>query len=221
MSFFGIGGGGNIFSSLISTVAQAALAAATGGTSLALTAAMGSLFSQIGQQVIQQVGQQLGLPQSVIDIAQGAFSASVGDYQGMASNISEASQNLASLTGGGNFEAGQIERDANALVREFTENALKNMRENGDGEGSNVGGKKSFLVQLALAMGKVIDSKMERAVELGEKLDAEQSKDKPVTGSITAEMTAVGQEIGLITQALNNVIKSIGEAGSTLARKQG
>lgn len=215
---FGIGGGGFNIGSLIST---AALAVATGGTSLAVSMALKGLMTQIGSAVIQQVGQQLGLPQSVIDIAQGAFSAATGDYQGLASNISEASQNLASVTGGGNFEAGQIERDSNALVREFTENALKNIRENGDGEGSNVGGKKSFLVQLALAMGKVIDSKMERAVELGEKLDAEQSKDKPVTGSITAEMTAVGQEISLITQALNNVIKSIGEAGSTLARKQG
>lgn len=219
---FGIGGGGFNIASMVS---QAALAVATGGTSLALTAAMGSLFSQIGQQVIQQLGQQLGLPQSVIDIAQGAFAGATGDYSGAASNISEASRNLASAAGGGDFEAGEIERGANDAVREFTENALKSMREGGtDGEGnrsSGPEGKKSFLVQLALAMGKVIDAKMERAVKLGEELDAEQSKDKPTTGSITAEMTAVGQEIGFITQALNNVIKSIGESASTLARKQG
>lgn len=216
---FGIGGGGFNIASMVS---QAALAAATGGTSLALTAAMGSLFSQIGQQVIQQLGQQLGLPQSVIDIAQGAFAASTGDYNELASNLSEASQNLASAGGGGGFEAGQIERDSNDIVKTLTDAALKKARESGgeeDGASSAEGGK-SFLVKLALAMGKVIDAKMDRLVELGEKIDKAQA-DKASTGSISAEMQAVGQEISMITQALNTVIKSVGESGSTLARKQG
>jgi hypothetical protein len=216
---FGIGGGGFNIGSLVST---AALAVATGGTSLAVSVALKSLMTQIGSAVIQQVGQQLGLPQAVIDVAQGAFHAATGDFAGAASNLSEASEQLASAVGGGAFEAGEIERQANDVVRQLTENTLKRAREGeGGAESGGAEGKKSFLVRLAEALGKIVDSKMERAIELGEKIDKAQDSKKPKVASLSAEMQAVGQEIGFITQALNTVIKSIGESASTLARKQG
>jgi hypothetical protein len=36
---------------------------------------------------------------------------------------------------------------------------------------------------------------------------------------MNAELSALGQEFGIISQAMNNVLKSIGEGASTVARK--
>ena len=39
------------------------------------------------------------------------------------------------------------------------------------------------------------------------------------TAKLTAELSALGQEVNMISTALNNAIKSLGESASTLARK--
>lgn len=52
------------------------------------------LVSAVGQEVIQQLGQELGLPQSAIDMAQGAFAASMGDAQGAQQNYREAASGI-------------------------------------------------------------------------------------------------------------------------------
>lgn len=225
MSFLGIGGGGNLFSTLVSTVAQTALATVTGGASALIQAALTQAISSIGQQVIQMVGQQLGLPQSVIDLAQSAFAASSGNTGGAFQSIGESAAGLAAATGGGAFEAGEIDRQMNGIVQDLVDKTLEKARTGGrDEDGNTVGGGangKSFMLRLALALGSVLDAKMERMAEIGEKIDAESQKKKPQMGSLSAEMTAVGKELDFVSQALNNALKSIGESASTLARKQG
>ena len=225
MSFLGIGGGGNLFSTLVSTVAQTALASVTGGASALIQAALTQAISSIGQQVLQVVGQQLGLPQSVIDLAQSAFSAASGNTGGAFQSISESAAGLAAATGGGSFEAGEIERQMNDIVQDLVDKTLEKARTGGrDEDGNSIPGGangKSFMLRLALALGSVLDAKMERMAEIGEKIDAESQKKKPKMGSLSAEMTAVGKELDFVSQALNNALKSIGESASTLARKQG
>ena len=125
---FGIGGGGFNIGSLIST---AALAAVTGGASLAVQTALRQVVSSIAQEVLQQVGQQLGLPQAAIDVAQGAFSAASGNLPGSIGSIGSAATGLASSLGLGAFEAGQIERQSNDIVRDLVENTLEKARNGG------------------------------------------------------------------------------------------
>ncbi|MCZ4109204.1 hypothetical protein O3U67_13995 [Brevundimonas diminuta] len=225
MSLLGSVGGGNLFSTLVSTVAQAALATVTGGASALIQAALTQVISSIGQQVLQQVGQALNLPQSVIDLSIGAFAAATGNSAGAFQSIGESAAGLAQATGGGAFEAGGIERQMNDIVQDLVDKTLEKARTGGrDEEGNAVPGGlngKSFMLRLALALGSVLDAKMERMAEIGEKIDAESQKKKPKMGSLSAEMTAVGKELDFVSQALNNALKSIGESASTLARKQG
>lgn len=217
-----LGGSGlNIANLLMS----ASIGALTGGASLVVQAALTQAISSIAQQVIQQVGQQLGLPQSVVDLAQGAFSAAAGNPGGAFQSIGESAAGLAAATGGGAFETGEIDRQMNDIVQDLVDKTLEKARTGGrDEDGNTVGGGangKSFMLRLALALGSVLDAKMERMAEIGEKIDAESQKKKPKMGSLSAEMTAVGKELDFVSQALNNALKSIGESASTLARKQG
>lgn len=98
----------------INIVSQVALAAATGGTSMLLQAAITAVVSAVAQQVIQQVGQQLGLPPEVINMAQSAFQAASGNVGGAAQGVGSfaqqgvsgfaqnfAQQSLGNLAGGG------------------------------------------------------------------------------------------------------------------------
>lgn len=222
MSFLGIGGGGNLFSSIASIALQGALGVATGGASLLVTTALKSVMLAVGDQVLQQLGQQLGLPQSVIDIAQAAFHGAAGDPGGAVQNITEASEGLASAIGGGAFEAGEIERGAQTSVQDIVaqanEAANRSREDQASGEGVTGGGrgKDSLLVAIAKAMGKVIDSKMGQMADKTEQMGSAKGEKY---GQLSAEVQALGQEISMVSNALNNAIKAIGEASAQLARK--
>lgn len=175
-----------------------------------------TLFSAIGQQVIQQLGQQLGLPQSMINMAHSTFSGSFGGAIGAGQTIGQAVQSLAQQFNLSATESGNLERNAHDAVSQMTDSMLKNIRENGSGgeEGGVAANGKSRLVKLALALGAVMDSKMDDMIDIGGKLDGAKK-----TGSLTAEMQGLSQELSMVGNALANTIKSIGEAGTTLARK--
>lgn len=233
---FGIGGGNNILGSIISTAAQAALGVMTGGASLLVTTAMKSVFMAVGDQILQQVGQGLGLPQSAIDIAQGAFHAAAGDPGGAVQNLQEAIGGFTGAIGGDAFDQGALQRAANEGIRNASDQFLQNIRENAqneDGEGGDrrsnrAGGSsgESFLVAFAKALGKAIDSKMDRMMEVSKDIDKETQaandsggERQAVIGEMSAELQGLGQEVGFLSQALANTVKSLGEATSTLARK--
>jgi hypothetical protein len=163
--------------------------------------AMKTIGTAIMQQVIQQVGQQLGLPPAAINIAQQAFSAASGQPFN-ALGVAGAVQQFGQMMGANPREIGD------ALV----DSVLKQARDGGSSEGSSAG--ESRLVKLAKALGKLLDSKMDKIIETGKKMDGAEKQ-----GSLSAEMQALSQEMSMISNALNNMIKSIGEANTTLARK--
>src|SRR6478609_2444002 len=101
---------GGILSNVVNPSNLAMLAMGPGGWA---GLAAKTLMSAVGQQIIQQLGEKLGLPQSTIDLAQGAFCASVGDTRGATQNISQVVQDIASRTGASPFEAASAERDLN------------------------------------------------------------------------------------------------------------
>jgi len=205
-------GGGLSIGSLFST---AALAALTGGTSLAFQSIFQQIISSVASQVIQQVGQQLGLPQGVIDLAQGVFQAASGNPGGVAQSLTDSVQNASDTFNLSPQQQGDLQRSAEDVAQSWTTSILDQVREGGEGKSTK---GDSFLVALAKALGKVMDGKMTQMKAKTDQLGGLDSKDSKY-GQLTAEIQALGQEMNMVSQALNNSIKSIGEAGSTLARK--
>lgn len=216
-------GGSNLFSSLINTAATAALASMTGGTSLLVQAALKSVMSAIGDQVLQQVGQQLGLPQSAIDLAQSGFHLQMGDAAGAASNLQDAIGGLNSAVGGSPFDAGQLNDAAQAATKQLIDFATSAAKGSDDAVGAG-SGKDSFLVAFAKALGKAMDSKMGKMIDISKKIDqqtqsANSNNKSPVISELSAELQGLSQEVSILSAAMSNSIKSIGEASSQLARK--
>jgi hypothetical protein len=216
----------------VNMVSQVALAAATGGSSIIAQAAL-QIVSQIAKEVIQTVGQQIGLPQPVIDGAQGAFEMSSGNPAGAASEYAAAAGGAAALAGsivgnagGSPSDVGDVQRQVDDVMDRMVENVNKQMVNGDMQEGGGVSGARgrrpgeSFLMALARVMGQVIDDKMDQQMEAAIDLDqANQSGDKSHISEMSAKIQALGQEINMLSNALNNSIKSVGEASSTLARK--
>lgn len=217
---FNIGG----FSPL-GMIAQVGLGAMTGGTSLLLQTALRAVVSAIGQQVIQQIGDKMGLPQGMIDIAQGAFAQSVGDTKGANRNYREAIQSASQGLGGTPAEAGAATAQADNIAQTLTNigmDGVKAAREK-DGQAAVSGAKGgSLLMRIAIALGSQMDKKMEamdlKTTQIGG-LGTIDSKNQSKMGQLTGELQGLGQELGMLSNALANTIKSLGEAGTTLARK--
>jgi hypothetical protein len=220
----GIFGSSGVFGNIASLAVQAALGVATGGASLMVSTALRAVMSAIGDQIIQQVGQQLGLPQSAIDVAQGAFHGAIGDPAGAAANFEEAVSGLAMATGASPQEEGQFASAAQDYTNQMTRMMLdgaKGERERA-AEAGGGGEGETFLVKLAIALGGVLDKKMNRMLALSEQiggLGEITQKNQSQLGKLTGEMQAVGQEVGLLSNALSNTTKSAGEGLSTIARK--
>jgi hypothetical protein len=194
----------------VNLVSQAALAAATGGTSLFAQMAM-QLASQIGQQVIQQMGQELGLPQSAIDLAQGAFAGSLGDYQGVSQNLQEAASSFAGAAGASPAEQGEYSRE----VTNSVDDLVSHMADGDDVKAARSGGRgggQSWLMALAEALGKKLDKMADDMASM-----ADQITDK--TPSLTAKFGAKSQEFSILMNATTNAIKSVGEGLANSARK--
>jgi hypothetical protein len=87
---------------------------------------------------------------------------------------------------------------------------------------SIMNGKGSLLMKLAMALGSIADQKMTdmatKAEQMG-KFGEVKGKNQGKFQQLSAELQALGQELSAITSATSNVIKSIGEGASTLARK--
>ncbi len=219
----------------ISMISQVALAAATGGTSLIASMAM-QIVEQVAKQVIQQVGQQLGLPQSAISGALGAFDAATGNVGGAAQDfagaagalggsIGQAIANFSQASHSSPVQQAQISNDANNAVDNSTQRVMQQLQNGSmDATSGASDGKDSFLVAFAKALGKSMDAKMSKMMDISAKIDkatqsANADNKNPVTGQLSAELQGLGQEVSILSNAIANSIKSIGEAESTLARK--
>ena len=211
---------GSIFSSIVNPSSLAMLAMGPAGWA---TLATQTLLSTAGQQIIQQLGTQLGVPQSLIDVAQGQFSASVGDFGGAFSNVNEAIESFGAQVGASPASIGEAQRGATNAVNDMLSSLNDRIREAGDeNSGASATGKGSLLMKIAVALGKLLDQKMtdmanktDEIGSLGTIDEGNQSK----LGQLTGELQGLGQEVSMLSNALSNTIKSIGEANTTLARK--
>lgn len=174
-----------------------------------------TLMSAIGQQVIQQLGEKLGLPQSTIDMAQGAFCASMGDKAGVRQNLQEAIGGFAEQFNASPAEQGEANREVEDAINKM----VSGMADGEDAKAARAGGKgakgtsgQSWLMALAEALGKKLDK---QAAEMSKMAD--QITDK--TPSLTAKFGAKSQEFGILMNATTNAIKTVGEGLANSARK--
>ncbi|MDT8757367.1 hypothetical protein MZO42_01525 [Sphingomonas psychrotolerans] len=174
-----------------------------------------TLMSAIGQQVIQQLGEKLGLPQSTIDMAQGAFCASMGDKAGVRQNVQEAIGGFAEQFNASPAEQGEANREVDDAINRM----VSGMADGEDAKAARAGGKgakgtsgQSWLMALAEALGKKLDK---QAAEMSKMAD--QITDK--TPSLTAKFGAKSQEFGILMNATTNAIKTVGEGLANSARK--
>ena len=236
-----------LFNSIVSAVTNPTnlLALATMNPAI-IAATMGrQLVSALGQQVIQQIGEQMGLPQSAIDAAQGAFAGSMGDVQGAKQNYQEALSGLVNELqdlGANPRSIGDMLRAADAferkggdLVSEFINRRLND--EDGDEAGGvPSSGKGSVLMRIAVALGKNLDEKMANMANKADELGALGSNTDMVNeeksggffgfgGTTKTSLNAEGQtkygELSAELQVLGQEIKILQEALSNTIKSIG
>ncbi|MGF7146952.1 hypothetical protein FHS96_000561 [Sphingomonas zeicaulis] len=201
-----IGGLGGLFSSVINPASLVMMATPAGWASLAVK----TLVSAIGEQLIQQLGQQLGLPQSMIDVAQGAFAGAMGDTAGVQRNLEEAVQAFTEGMGFSPAQQGEFQRDLND---QLTQTALEGARQ---AEKSTRGGGKGgegWLQAIAEALGGTLNEMAEDMSAMAEDI----TKDTP---DLTTKFSALSQQFSILFNAASTAIKAIGEGMSSTARKQ-
>jgi hypothetical protein len=200
----------------VSMVSQIALAAATGGASIAMQAAMKMIVQAVAQQVLQQLAQQLGLPPAVVNMAMQAFSAASGQPGGgQAMSLGQAVGGAAQLLNLSPAQEGQLSRDVNAGMQQILDNIRADRYGGTEGGRATTRGAagKSWLLQIAELLGNKLN---EAAEELKRKADATDWKD----GKQMTEFNALNQQFNTLMSSINTAIKSLGEALSSMARKQ-
>lgn len=206
---------GGVFKSLVNPATLMQLAMGPAGWA---SIAMRTVMTAVAQQVIQQVGQRMGLPQSVIGLAQQAFTAASGTGDLGKMTVANAVSQLGQQFGLSPKQEGELAREANDVVGKLVDSMLKKVRQSGKEESGSAEGE-SRLVALAKALGSLIDKKMDDIIAKSKALDADKANGGKQQATISAEIQALSQEISFISNALNNSIKSIGEALTTMARK--
>lgn len=172
-----------------------------------------NVVSTIGQGIIQKLGTAIGLPQPLIDAAQGAFAAASGDAAGAATNAFEAGQGFAQSVGQGLSEAADAGRQLEDMISRMASD-LAGGQEAKDAKAGGKGG--SWLMAMAKALGAKADQLADQMQDLASKMSAQNSKP-----SDSALFGAKSQEFGLFMNAMNNAIKTAGESLTTVARKGG
>jgi hypothetical protein len=144
--------------------------------------AMKTIGMAIAQQVIQQLGQKLGLPEGIINMAQSAFSAAMGQPGASVQTVAQAVSSFAEQSGISPMQQGQLQRagrNAESNISQIVDNMIRQMKadakksEGGRDEFEGLGttnGKRGFLFKIAEALGKAIDDQMNNMERLADKI---------------------------------------------------
>ncbi|WP_404334990.1 hypothetical protein AB2M62_14925 [Sphingomonas sp. MMS12-HWE2-04] len=172
------------------------------------------VISQVGQQLIQQLGQQLGVPQGAIEDAKGIFADQLGGGQGGigggANSVNDALEQLGQATGASPAEIGQAQGD----FQQSIDKILNDLAEGSDVKEAKGNGK---VPSWLMAMAKALGGKMDKMAKDLEKMSKEISDGN--SGKST-EFTAMSQQFSILSNAASTGLKAIGEAMSSMARKQ-
>lgn len=200
------GSGGGIFGAVLNVASMffppMALATSLGNL---LTQAIGEAVKMAASQLIKQ-----GMPQFIGNLINQAVDKLMPTL--MKPSTPEVDEHLSQDT------------SVQDNLRKFTQDVASDLVDETQ-KGREGKGTQSWLVALAKALGKVIGAKTERLVELSNKINSlpVNSKDPKVANQMTqatTEMQGVSQELKILQEAVSTTIKSIGDALSSMARRQ-
>jgi hypothetical protein len=230
---------GGLLKSVMNPMSLAQLAMGPAGWA---SLAMKAIGSQIAMQLIQKLGQQMGLPPAMIDLAQAAFASASGQPGLAKQEIGQAVRGFVQQMDLRPSEAGRMERELNGLADKSFNNMMEVVGNFGKGgKGGKAGGAggeeegESWLVALAKALGDAMNNKAAQLKEKAASVSELAKKDLDNGDSTTAKnnntehqnqlskenalLQAYSQEMSYIANAATNVLKAVGEAQSTMARK--
>lgn len=208
---FGIGG-----FNPVSLLATAAFGPAGGIVAQLAT----QVFSQFGQQLLQNLGQQAGLPQSQIEWAQADFTSRFGDIPATSKNVSELIDAFGAETNASPTQIAEAQRqtqDMQNMLRDVV-SQMSESQEFKDAKASRgKGGGGTGAPGWMMAMAKFLGEKLDAMAHDMERRAANISEKDP---SSSAEFGVVSQQFGMLMNATNNAIKTIGEALAGMAKRQ-
>jgi hypothetical protein len=209
---------GGLFKSLVNPMSLLQLAMGPAGWA---SLAMKTIGSQIAMNVIQQLGQKMGLPQPMIDIAQASFAMRTGQPGLARENIREAVQSLGDQVNMSPFDRGQLERNAEFNINDFI-SKMDRAVEDGKAAAKRGNPKRggSILEVLAAIMGDVMNAKVDQMKGLAQQMDNVKHKQgKTDSVQINTDLQVATQEFSMIMNSTANMIKTIGDGLTTMARK--
>ncbi|MDT7837981.1 hypothetical protein [Aquabacterium sp. OR-4] len=198
----------------------------------------GPLGSMIGQAIGGMLQQAVGeATTQAVDTLQKEHGMPKFLANEVKSKIQEAVQQMLgeSQQGVTPEAAGQAKEIAGDWMTQFIQDAAKQIVAEATkelkGEGKGSSGKasgESWLVAIAKAMGSVMGDRAAKLVDLSQRMtqtktggssDAQQAAAKEMQ-TLNAEFQATTQEFNLLQNTMSTALKSIGEAMSSVARKQ-
>lgn len=191
---------------------------------------------QILDKAIQNVGDKLGLPQSIIDMAQSTAHYSMGDIAGGLQNAGEAVEGVvANLNPFDASSIGQQIDDASSRLSGIMLSALKGEECQGVAEGQGEGkGDANWLVAIAKALGEMVGKRAANMQETLGKMEGINNREIPSSGEdktealqqqsqdfmeANSQFQAESQMFNIMAQTTSNVIKTLGQGISTIAQK--
>ena len=204
---------GGIFGSMISQIVTQVAAQTIGQTISSLISAFGeqNIFGAIMNNVLGGIKNilhdmidSLPLPKFIQDAAKGVVDDIIGEN--MHSPACDAQEAV----------------DSSDSLQKAIDDMMKNLREELEGvmkgkEGKGGASGGHWLAVLAEALGKVAGEHLGKMVDAAERVQSASKEDLP---KATAEMTAESKLFQLIQDATSNVLKSVGDGLSAVARKQ-
>jgi hypothetical protein len=238
---------GGIFRSLVNPISLMQLAAGPAGwASLAMRAVVTNIAQTVIQRIGQQLGVPqpfIDVAQQTIGNRMGNPAAQFGG-DGSIRSIGEAFGLSSRTLGAVERSADTISQMlTDGILREMGDQSssiARRARATGETEGRGRAGG-SFLMAIAEALGAAADDKMNQMFGLandiknqtasntqfvdglgskpsqGQILQAQNNGTK--LGTLNSQFSAVSQELGILQNVINNALKTIGEAQSTVARK--
>jgi hypothetical protein len=104
-------------------------------------------------------------------------------------------------------------------INGFSFSFVQNVKDEAQIQARTAGKSNGWLMAFAKLMGEVANNISEQMMDKAKEIDAAAKKKDP-SNELTAELTALSQLFKMVTEATNNVIKSVGEGNTSMARKQ-
>lgn len=202
-------------------VAEVALAAETGGATLALEAASQQAMSQVATQAFSGALSQLGSSgdqSALLNAFSSGFNAATGNVGGE-SSLSQQILDSAYQHGGLASSVSNLSDQMAQLIDE-----LGGQSQQSDSSGGTGGTGENWMEAIAKAMGDALGKLSQKVVDESQKLDS-LAGDSSSSGAQAfqdemAKFQADSQTLGMLSNAFANAIKSIGQGLQTMASKQ-